>query len=185
MDPSGNTLIWSGEHWISYLCPPGNKDHTGRLSLYHGSYSAAGSGTAAFVEVPGFAALCTDSPGFARFIRQTMWGDRHSPFGYPVVEVAAHFTRSGDLHHAPVWTIETEHHRLNAVWSDLEAPLVGPPTINPQIVFTILVFAATATLEFDDQPLGGQPYPREAWQQSLGIAKSSCCFALAETMVSA
>ena len=152
-------LIWSGEHWISYLRKPGSNKHAGRLSLYHGPYSGGGPGTAAFVGTPDFAALCADSEEFARF------------------------GRGGDVRRAPSWTIETADHRLTATWAELDPPLVGPPTINPQIVFTVLVFAAAATLDCDGQPLPGSPYPREAWAQSLGTPMSSCCFALAETMV--
>ena len=176
-------LVWSGEHWISYLRMPGSDEHTGRLSLYHGLYSTAGPGTAAFVETPSFAALCTDSEEFARFIQRTMWGQQLSPFGYAVPIVAARFNRGGDVRRAPSWTLATADHRLTATWGELAPPLVGPPMINPQIVFTILVFAAAATLDCDGQPLPGVPYPREAWAQSLGSPMSSCCFALAETMV--
>jgi hypothetical protein len=53
-----------------------------------------------------------------------------------------HFSRAGHIDCNPSWTIQSEHHTLTAIWEQLESPLVGPPTINPHIVFTVLVFAA-------------------------------------------
>ena len=33
--PSLGTLIWSGEHWLNYLRPPGAEADSALLSLYH------------------------------------------------------------------------------------------------------------------------------------------------------
>ena len=76
-----------------------------------------------------------------------------------------------------------ESHTLTATWEQLESPLVGPPTVNPHIVFTVLIFAAAGQMQLDGMTVPGSSYPRDAWSKSLGQACSSCCFALAETMV--
>lgn len=70
-----------------------------------------------------------------------------------------------------------------ASWWGLQAPLVGPPTLHPRIVFTILVFAEKAGIELDGKAVAGAPYLRDVWAKSLGTPRSSCVFALAETMV--
>ena len=51
--------------------------------------------------------------------------------------------------------------------------------------FTVLVFAAAGQMQLNGMAVPGRPYPRDAWSKSLGQARSSCCFALAETMVDA
>ena len=42
---------WSGEHWISYLRPPGASADTGMVSLYNMRYTEAGHGFVAFVVI--------------------------------------------------------------------------------------------------------------------------------------
>ena len=91
-----------------------------------------------------------------------------------------HFSRAGHIDCNPSWTIQSEHHTLIATWEQLESPLVGPPTINLHIVFTVLVFAAAGQMQLDGMAVPGRPYPLDAWSKSLGQARSSCCFALAE-----
>ena len=83
----------------------------------------------------------------------------------------------------PSWTIQSEFHTLIATWEQLESPLVGLPTVNPHIVFTVLVFAAAGQMQLDGLVVPGHSYSRAAWCKSLGQAHNSCCFALAETMV--
>ena len=98
-------LLFSGEHWLNYLRCPGSRRDSAMVSIYCGRFSPAGPGTAAYVRIDGedgFAAACTDSPGFEEFIRTTMY--RNSPFAdLPVV--AAEFRQDGDVGHRPAWRI--------------------------------------------------------------------------------
>ena len=178
-------LLWSGQHWIAYLRRPGSEDHTGMVSLYRGDTSPAGAGTAAFVEIPGsdgFTGLCTDNRDFAEFVRQTQVVPT-SPFdrGMDVIDAQVFF--GGDIRTEPAWEILADGRWIVASWRDLEPALVGPPTAHPRIVFTVLVFAAGGSIELDGQDVGGEPYPRDNWARTLGRPRSSCCFALAETMI--
>lgn len=183
---SKGTLIWSGEHWINYLRPPGSDTDTGMVSLYHAYYSAAGQGTTACILIkgePGFSGVCTDNPHFAEFILNTMIRGRGGPFdaGLPIVD--AKFTRSGDIRTNPSWHIAAGDQHIQATWSKIQPHLVGPPTIHPDIVFTVLCFTDEGAIQLNGVPVEGQPYPRQAWSQNLGAPHSSCVFALAETMV--
>ena len=185
--PTHGNLLWSGEHWIAYLRSPETKHESGMVSLYHAYASPAGSGTAAFVQIQradGFAGLCTDNESFARFVKETQITSS-APYdvGMPIVE--GQFRKSGDVLERPTWTICAQDREVVISWWDLHAPLVGPPTLNPRIVFTILVFAEKAAIELDGRPVDGTPYPRDVWMKSLGMPMSSCVFALAETMIRA
>ena len=180
-------LLWSGEHWIAYLRPAGAGRESGMVSLYHGYTSPAGSGTAAFVQIQGgdgFAALCTDNEAFARFVKETQVTPS-VPYDVEMPVVAGKFRKSGDVLKRPTWTICAQDREIVISWWDLHAPLVGPPTAHPRIVFTILVFADSAAIELDGRPVDGKPYPRDIWAKSLGMPMSSCVFALAETMIRA
>ena len=66
----------------------------------------------------------------------------NNPFDRDLPQWRATFSRAGRIDRNPSWTVQSEHHILTASWEQLESPLVGPPTINPYIVFTMLVFAA-------------------------------------------
>ena len=178
-------LLWSGEHWIAYLRPQGAGSESGMVSLYHGHVSPAGSGTAAFVQIPGedgFTALCTDNEAFARFVKETQV-TASAPYDVEMPVVEAAFRKSGNVLERPTWTIGTQDRVVVASWWDLHAPLVGPPTAHPRIVFTILVFAEKAAIELDGKPVDGEVYLRDIWAKSLGRPMSSCVFALAETMI--
>ena len=291
-NPSRGELLFSGEHWLNYLRPAGSERDSAMVSIYHGRYSPAGPGTAAYVLIPGegVAAACTDSPAFETFIRATMyrnegpfaelptvaaefrrddgWGShpglptalpegptraadraearyvgshdsgqiagKHDLGSIPAVEVhggadggderdhargqsageAASrrggsgdniVRKNGDDVAAPPsggdawtaelpgtspetagersWTIATAEREVRATWSRVSAPYVGPPTLHPKIVFTVLVFCETGRIELDGRMVAGEPYPREGWAKSLGKPHSSVCFALAETMI--
>ncbi len=178
-------LLWSGQHWIAYLRRPGREDHTGMVSLYRGDTSPAGAGTAAFVEIPGddgFTGLCTDNRDFAEFVRQTQVVPT-SPFDRGMEVIDARLSAGGDIRTEPTWEIVAGGRRIAASWRDLDPPLVGPPTAHPRIVFTVLVFAGGGSIELDGRDVGGEAYPRETWARTLGRPRSSCCFALAETMI--
>ena len=183
---SQGPLLWSGEHWILYLRLPGSQIDSGQLSLYYAAYSPAGRGTVAYIDIPGSEGLttaCTDNPDVADFITATMIRGSKNPFDCDLPQFSATFHRAGHIDRNPSWTIQSEHHTVTATWEQLESPLVGPPTVNSDIVFTVLIFAAAGHLQLDGMAVSGCPYPREAWSRSLGQARSSCCFALAETMV--
>ena len=184
-DPlSQGTLIWSGEHWLNYLRRPGADTDSALLSLYHAHYSAGGEGTVAFVDIPGrFTGACTNSREFARFIIETMIRGSGNPFDCDMPLLDATLERSGDVRTAPCWTIQTPDHRIASTWSGLQEPLVGPPTINKYIVFTVFCFADQGSIVFDGRNVEGRPYPREGWRQNLGEPGSSSMFALAETMI--
>lgn len=178
-------LLWSGQHWIAYLRRPGSQDHTGMVSLYRGETSPAGAGTAAFVEIPGadgFTGLCTDNRDFAEFVRRTQVVPT-SPFDRGMEPVEARLSPGGDIRSEPAWEIDAGGRRIDVCWRELDPPLVGPPTAHPRIVFTILVFAGGGSIRLDGWDVGGEPYPRDTWARTLGRPRSSCCFALAETMI--
>ena len=183
---SRGPLLWSGEHWILYLRPPGAEADSGQLSLYCAAYSPVGQGTVAYIDIPGsggLTAVCTDNLGLADFIFDTMIRGSKNPFDRDLPQWRATFSRAGRIDRNPSWTIQSEHHTLIATWEELESPLVGPPTVNPHIVFTVLIFAAAGQMQLNGVAVPGSPYPRDAWSKSLGQARSSCCFALAETMI--
>ena len=178
-------LLWSGQHWIAYLRRPGSHDHTGMVSLYRGDTSPAGAGTAAFVEIPGadgFTGLCTDNRDFAEFVRRTQVVPT-SPFDRGMEPVEARLSPGGDIRSEPAWEIDAAGRRIDVCWRELDPPLVGPPTAHPRIVFTILVFAGGGSIRLDGRDVGGEAYPRDNWARTLGRPRSSCCFALAETMI--
>ena len=172
----------------SICARPGAKSIAAQLSLYCAAYSPVGQGTVAYIDIPGsegLTAVCTDNPeAWSRFY----YG--HHDSRQLIIHLtaiylngSATFSRAGRIDRNPSWTIQSECHTLTATWEQLESPLVGPPTINPHIVFTALIFAAAGQMQLDGTAIPGSPYPREAWSKSLGQARSSCCFALAETMV--
>lgn len=195
---SQGRLMWSGEHWINYIRSADGELNTGMVSLYHSYYSPAGRGTVAYVDIPvdpaqsepaGFTAVCTDNREYARFIdAQMIRGNPYSkknPWLRELPTRDARFTLNGDPRREPSWTIDVGDRRVVAAWSTLEESFVGPPTIHPQIIFTILFFAEQASIEVDGHRVPGEPYRNEAWSPSLETSQSSCVFALAETMIAA
>ena len=185
MDKPG-TLIWCGEHWINYLRPKGEDRDSAAVSLYHARFSEAGEGSVAFVDIPEAVDLScayTDNPDFAQFTIETMIRGRGGPFDRELSIRKAVLTRTGDIRRNPAWNIHAGKDRINASWEGLQTPLVGPPTAHPDIVFTVLTFADGGVVRLNDKRVPGEPYLRDIWRKNLGTPKSSCCFALAETMV--
>jgi hypothetical protein len=182
-------LKWSGEHWINYLRVPGADSNSGMVSLFHTRYSAAGEGNVAFIDIPGnpgCEGLYTDNRDVAAFIQDMIRG-RGNPFDRELTIVEAHISREGDIRADPSWIIEDERDRIVATWTHILAPLIveGPsPTFGPDRDFlTILFFAEMATIQINDRDVIGAPYKRDIWRPSIGGERSSCVFALAETMV--
>lgn len=184
-------LQWSGEHWINYLRLPGDERDSGMVSLYHTRYSPAGEGTTAFVDIrrdgrPPLAGVYTDNRETAAFV-QGMIAGRGSPFDRELPLVEARIYRQGDIRQDPAWVIETDETRIVSTWL-VEAPPViveGPaPTFGPdRDFFTLLFFTDEATITLDGELVPGRPYVRDIWRPSIGGERSSCVFALAETMI--
>ena len=182
-------LIWAGEHWINFLRPAGADSDTAQLSLYHSSYSPAGEGTVAFVIIPGtLEAVCTDNPALVEFIIETMIRGKNASLDRELAVVDATFRRGGDVCRTPSWRIELPGHLLEASWSQLDEPVMVYRS-DRQIqqrrpVFTLLFFAEEGEIRWDGIPFPGRPYRRDIWREAIGeAARSSCVFALAETMI--
>ena len=110
---SQGPLLWSGEHWILYLRPPGSQADSGQLSLYCAAYSPAGRGTVAYIDIPGsegLTAVCTDNPDLADFITATMIRGSNNPFDRDLPQWPATFSRAGHIDRDPSWTVQSEHH---------------------------------------------------------------------------
>ena len=179
-------LIWSGEHWINYLREPAANSNSGMVSLYHTRYSSAGEGHVAFVTVPaeGLDAVCTDNPELARFLIDTMVRGRGGLFDRDLPTVEARFTRGGATRDSPRWKIDSGAHQLMATWSEIAPPVVAQGTFREgHEHFTILFFAEQAAIRIGDRVLPGAPYRVDIWRPSIGGDRSSCVFALAETLI--
>ncbi|MCY3778209.1 MAG: hypothetical protein OXH11_19705 [Candidatus Aminicenantes bacterium] len=182
-------LLWSGEHWICFLRAPGTGKDTARVSLYRSHYSPAGEGHVAFVAVPGrLEAILTDNRAFLEFVRETMFRGKASPFAPCLPVVDADFRRGGELSESPSWNLETRDHHLNVTWTRLEPPAVAyrddPELQSRRPVFTVLFFCRDALVLLDGRRIDGAPYPRSIWREALGGGdRSSCVFAIAETMI--
>jgi hypothetical protein len=182
---SQGELHWCGEHWMVYLRPKDSEEDTSMVSLYHAYTSPAGRGSAAFVEVKGdngFKGYCTDNPAFAEWVKDTLLG-AYTPYDVDMPKVEAEFKKGGDIRKDPAWTITAQSREIVTTWTDLDEPLVAPGFANTKIVFSILYFPDSGSIVVDGMPGEGQPYSRDDWKRFLGEAKSSCCFALAETMI--
>lgn len=181
-------LFWSGEHWINYLRIPGQESDSGMVSLYHTRYSTAGEGAVAFVRIPGLCpeGLYTDNLEIADFIRSIMIQGRGGPFDRDMPVIEARLRRTGDVRFAPGWVIESDEVHIEAIWKELGPAVVteGPaPTFNPYFdFFTLLFFAQEAQIICNGTQVQGAPYLRDIWKKSIGGDRSSCVFALAETM---
>ncbi|MBI3942043.1 MAG: hypothetical protein HY326_03450 [Chloroflexi bacterium] len=181
-------LIWSGEHWINYLRKPGEDTDSGMVSLYHTRFSAAGEGNVAFVDIPGdpgLCALCTDNRDVARFIKEMIKG-RGNVFDRDMFILDARIMRGGDIRTNPSWIIETPHDRVVASWSGILPPVIAEgdaPTFREDLdFFTLLFFTEEAQITLNGAAVAGKPYTRDIWSTSIGGDRSSCVFALAETM---
>ena len=98
--------------------------------------------------------------------------------------VAAQFHREGGIRKNPTWVIETDDHVIAARWQ------VGqPPVIIDGLFaagsehFTPLFFTDQASVELDGRPIAGRPFARDLWKPTIGGQRSSCAFALAETLI--
>ena len=185
------TLFWTGEHWINFLRRPGEEAHSGMVSLYHTHYSAAGAGIVTLVHVDApqrFTAICTDNRALVPFIQEHWPRGRIPPFDDPDVPVLdATFRRGGDIRHDPGWIITVEEHEIVARWMVTQPPLVmtraGADQDSDLDMHSALFFTDEAAITFDGQPADGLPYLSPHWAPLLGTARSSCVFALAETMM--
>ena len=204
------TLFWTGEHWINFLRRSGEEAHSGMVSLYHTHYSAAGAGIVALVHVDApqrFTAICTDNRELVPFIQEHWPRGRIPPFDGPDVPVLdATFRRGGDIRCDPGWIITVEGHEIVARWMVTQPPLVmtragaGQMTRQKRTIkwrsvvrfwrrhadldmHSALFFTDEAAITFDGQPADGLPYLSPHWAPLLGTARSSCVFALAETMM--
>jgi hypothetical protein len=184
------TLLWSGEHWIDYLREPGAAQNSAMVSLYRTVYSAAGEGVTAFVGIPGeggLAAIYSDNRAVTDVLLELMIRPRPDhPFNRPLPLVDAELSRGGDIRSAPSWTIRGGSATIVATWSGLDGPVVteGPAGTftDEHDFFTVLVFAARATVSLNGRQILGEPYPIMDWDRSIGGERSSCVFAFAETM---
>lgn len=177
-------LVWSGEHWINDLRSPSSDVTSAMVSLYHTRYSDGGEGTVAFIKIEGelgFRGACTDNRAVAQFVL-----DHRLPFDRTLPLIDAEIHRSGDIRYAPEWHIRTATDHIVATWSTLGPPLVvegNAPIFRDDVdFFAVFVFASAASVVLNGQPVNGLPYPVRVWERTLGGARSSCMFALAETM---
>jgi hypothetical protein len=183
-------LFWSGEHWVNYLREPDATSDCGLVSLYHTRYSPAGEGNVAFVDIPedpGFRGICTDNRELAGFIFDNMIRGRGNPFDRELPTFDAEITRRGDIRQSPSWTIQTESDRVVSTWVSVQPPVITmgyvPYFSEHTDFFTLLFFVDEAEITFNGQPVKGRPYSRDIWRKSIGGNRSSCVFALAETMI--
>ncbi len=185
------TLFWTGEHWINFLRRPGEEAHSGMVSLYHTHYSAASAGIVALVHVDApqrFTAICTDNRALVPFIQEHWPRGRIPPFDDPDVPVLdAAFRRGGDIRRDPCWIITVEGHEIVARWTVTQPPLVMTRAAAGEDadldMHSALFFTDEAAITFDGQPADGLPYLSPHWAPLLVTARSSCVFALAETMM--
>lgn len=184
------TLIWSGEHWINYLREQDSESDSGMVSLYHTRYSIAGEGSVAFVDIPGdegICGVCTDNAELAGFITETMIRGKGNPFGRDLPVLEAEIIRGGDVRNEPCWIIQTNEHRIVATWSEIQPPVTAEgfaPVFREDLdFFTLLFFCDAASIQLNGQTVSGNPYLRDIWNKSIGGDRSSCVFALAETMI--
>jgi hypothetical protein len=178
---AGN-LLWLGEHWINALRP----EASAIVSLFHTRYSPAGEGNGALVRIGGeggFHAVCTDQPELGRFLTERFFR-RVDYFQADLPTVPARFRREGDVRRDPAWVIETDRHRIVARWKVAEPPVIADGTFRSGTEhFTVLFFTDEASVELDGKRVEGRPYPRDIWKPSVGGERSSCVFALAETLI--
>ena len=182
------TLIWSGEHWVIKLRDNHGTD-TGRLSLYSTRCSSAGEGTVAFVDIPGEFGqyVFTDNKQLYPFIYKNMVnGNRATPFkgGLPLFN--ADISRDGDIRGDPGWVIKSGDITVSCRWRKLLNPVIAEgyaPTFTKEIdIFSILFFADKASMTFNGKELLGQPYMTDIWRTKIGGNRSSCVFAIGETL---
>ena len=179
-------LIWAGEHWVSYIRREGEASDSGRVSLYHTSYSQSGGGNIAFVDIPGddgYRALCADNAEVARFHLDRL-KDSPEAQGFSIAE--AEFVQGGDIRTSPSWTIRADGHEIVTTWSEIEPVVIanGPWAAGEvSYVFTLLHFANGASITLDGRTIGGGPYVVDVWREKIGGDRSSSVIALSETFI--
>ncbi len=179
-------LLWCGEHWIGMLRRKGEATDSAKVSLYHTRVSPAGEGTAALIRIPGpggLDAIWADRRAMADWTTKQFFRD--SDYFDPKLPVlAAAFSRGGDILKAPSWTIKAGGRRLAITWKATKAPVIAAGEFQKKNdYFTILYFADETRIELDGRRLPGKPYLRDIWKPSIGGDRSSCLFALAETLM--
>jgi hypothetical protein len=181
------TVLWSGEHWIDYLREPGGEGHTAMFSLYDTIWSTAGEGVTAYVDIPGFTGVYTDNRAVAVYVHDLLIRLREDhPFNRSLTVFDAELVRGGDIRAAPSWTVRTPETTIVATWEGLGDAVVteGPvgTFTDRHDYFTVLFFASRATITVNGSAVPGEPYTTTQWDRSIGGERSSCVFALAETM---
>ena len=182
-------LLWSGEHWVCCLRELGSQEDSVRVSLYRSIYSPAGQGHVAIAIAPGFfKAIYTDNRPLLKFIQDTMFRGRTNPFDSNLPIFEACFCRRGELNQSPSWIIKAEGNHLSLTWKRIEPPTLvyrGELELQKERpAFTILFFCQDAEVFLNEHPIGGVPYPRNIWREAIGGGdRSSCVFAIAETMI--
>jgi hypothetical protein len=186
-------IVWSGEHWINYLRHPDEQTNRGMVSLYYVRYSPVGEGTVAFVDIAGaerLYAICTDNRALAPYLiehvlRARGKGVHHFDRDLPVVD--ATFTRSGSVMARPSWEIRTDRDHVVATWMNPEPPflaeLPAPHGLASADFYSVFIFTPSATIERNGHRVDGQPYSEVLPSTHIGGERSSCMFALSETMV--
>ena len=181
----GGRLLWSGEHWINALRPHDAEGPSAFVSLFHTRYSPAGEGNAAEIIVPGegLSVICADSPAIGDFTRTEFFA-KSSIYDPDARSVIGTFRRAGDVRSSPEWIIAFEGRHIVARWHVTAPPVIANGTFRPGTEhFTLLFFVDDAEVEVDGRRIEGSPYPREIWQKTIGGTRSSCVFALAETLI--
>jgi len=181
---------WSGEHWISYLRETGQTADTGMVSLYNFRLTEAGHGHAAYVVIkgdPGFKGFCTDNRDLVDFTRtQVIRNVSHPPYDEELPVVDATFTQGGNVNQDPSWTISTGDHTITAKWEQIQPVVIaaGPwPDDECNFVCSLLHFTDASSIEFDGHSVAGEPYLRDIWHPTIGGDRSSCVFAISESLI--
>ncbi len=191
MPASNPKFLWSGEHWILYLRRPGESFNTVSVSLYKTIYSKVGTGIVCLLESdPKYGIepkLLTDNNEVADFVRKYIVSWKVSPFNETVIMQDARFELTGDIRINPEWRIYYEDQEVIAKWCDLEPSLLLNRSIeedNLTVTHSILTFSKGASVHVNENIVEGEFFIRNDWKSLLGEPKSSCCFALSETIAS-
>ena len=178
-------LVWSGEHWINALRFEGAEDYAAWISLFQTRYSPVGEGTAAQLYIPEakLNVVCADHEDVGKFTIDQFFSSTKDI--KPSEEVVrAQFRYSGDIRRNPAWTIESDYFRVVAHWRITDPPVITEGTFRSGTEhFTLLFFTDEASVECNGKKIDGQPFKRDVWQSSIGDWRSSCLFALSETMI--
>ncbi len=183
------TLVWSGEHWIAYLKNHDNQADVGRVSLYRVSYSTAGEGTVAFIDIPeeSFTGIFTDDLKLGDFMSKTLarGTSNNNYYKHDIPMLEAEITRGGDVRTMPSWTIASENGEVEVVWGSIHPPTIlegpGPMHDGAAVTHSLLFFANEATITLNGKSVGGVVYVRDEWIRAIGRQGTSAVFAIAET----